>query len=54
MFGGWAVYKNRVIFAIIVNGELYFKIEENNCAEFEKMEMPTANSTFAIGGEHKQ
>lgn len=38
MFGGWAVYKNEAIFAIIVNGELYFKVDDGNRAEFEKME----------------
>ncbi len=38
MFGGWAVYKNKVIFAIIVDGELYFKVDDSNRIEFEEME----------------
>lgn len=38
MFGGWAIYKNGIIFGIIANGELYFKVGEENRFEFEKME----------------
>lgn len=37
MFGGWAIYKSGAIFAIIVAGELYFKVGDENRPEFEKM-----------------
>lgn len=36
MFGGWALYKDRVIFGIIIDAELYFKVDDGNRAEFEK------------------
>jgi DNA transformation protein len=38
MFGGWAVYQNGLIFGIIVEGELYFKVDDGNRREFEAME----------------
>lgn len=38
MFGGWAIYKNGIIFGIIVAGELYFKVDDGNRSEFEKTE----------------
>ncbi len=38
MFGGWAIYKDGIIFGIIIAGELYFKVGENNRSEFEKLE----------------
>lgn len=38
MFGGWALYKNGIIFGIIVAGELYFKVDDSNRVEFEQME----------------
>lgn len=37
MFGGWGVYKDGTIFAIISDGELYFKVDNTNRAEFETM-----------------
>lgn len=37
MFGGWALYREGFIFAIIVDGELYFKVDDSNRGEFEKM-----------------
>lgn len=37
MFGGFGIYKNGVIFAIIVESELYFKVNDQNRAEFEKI-----------------
>ena len=36
MFGGWGVYKDGVIFAILVEGELYFKTDDTSRADFEK------------------
>lgn len=38
MFGGFGVYKDGVIFGIIVDDELYFKVDETNQAEYEAME----------------
>lgn len=38
MFGGWAMYKNGVIFGIMIEGEIYFKVDDENRHEFEKME----------------
>lgn len=37
MFGGWGIYKDQVIFAIIIEGELYFKVDDSNRAEFERL-----------------
>ena len=36
MFGGWGIYKNALMFAIIVDGELYFKVDGRNRAQFEE------------------
>ena len=38
MFGGWAIYKGGTIFGIIAIGELYFKVDDKNRLEFEKLE----------------
>ena len=38
MFGGWAVYRDGVIFGIIVDGELYFKVDDTNRAAFERLD----------------
>ncbi|MFW9854258.1 MAG: TfoX/Sxy family protein [Candidatus Thorarchaeota archaeon] len=35
MFGGYGIYKNQVIFAIIVDGELFFKVGSKNRADFK-------------------
>lgn len=35
MFGGYGIYKNSVIFAIIAEGKLYFKVGEGNKADYE-------------------
>lgn len=37
MFGGWGIYKNSLIFAIIAEGELYFKVDDSNRRDFEKL-----------------
>lgn len=37
MFGGWGVYKNGVIFAIITNSALYLKVGEGNRKDFERL-----------------
>ncbi len=36
MFGGYGLYKNGVIFSILVEDELYFKVDDKNRAQFEK------------------
>jgi DNA transformation protein len=36
MFGGYGIYKNQVIFAIVVDDELYMKVGDNNRADYEK------------------
>lgn len=38
MFGGWAIYKNGVIFGIIIDEELYFKINNENRSVFKQIE----------------
>ena len=35
MFGGYGLYKDQVIFAIIVNNQLYFKVDQRNRAQYE-------------------
>lgn len=37
MFGGYGIYKNGKIFAIIVDDELYFKVDDSNRTVFEIM-----------------
>lgn len=34
MFGGWGIYKDGVVFAIITGGTLYFKVDDTNRAQF--------------------
>lgn len=36
MFGGYGLYLNGVIFGIIAEGTLYFKVDDSNRSEFEK------------------
>lgn len=36
MFGGWGFYKDGVIFGIIAEGSLYFKVGESNIADYKK------------------
>lgn len=36
MFGGWGIYKDGIIFAIIADGALYFKVDETNRTDFEQ------------------
>ena len=37
IFGGWGIYKEGIIFGIIVESELYFKVIAENRREFEKI-----------------
>lgn len=36
MFGGWGIYKNGLFFALIADGQLYFKVDESNKGDFEE------------------
>jgi len=36
MFGGYGVYHEGIIFAIIAEDELYFKVADHNRAEYER------------------
>lgn len=35
MFGGYGVYKDNVIIGMIVDSELYFKVDESNKSQYE-------------------
>ncbi len=37
MFGGWAIYRDGIIFGIIIEEELYFKVDNENRHVFEEM-----------------
>ncbi|MGH8015985.1 MAG: TfoX/Sxy family protein [Candidatus Zixiibacteriota bacterium] len=37
MFGGWGIYRDGNIFAIIIEGELYFKVDDTNRVDFERL-----------------
>ena len=37
MFGGWGFYKDGIIFAIIAENQLYFKVDDINLPNFEKL-----------------
>ena len=36
MFGGWGIYKEGVFFALIGDGQLYFKVGGSNQSDYEK------------------
>ena len=36
MFGGWGLYRQGVIFGIIADGELFFKVDDQSRPEYEK------------------
>ena len=35
MFGGWGLYKNGVVFGIIADDQLYFKVDDRNLKDYE-------------------
>ena len=49
MFGGWGVYKDGVIFAIIVDDQLYFKVDDSNKSRYEKR--GSRPFTYALRGK---
>ena len=36
MFGGWGLYKNNVVFGIIADDQLYFKVDVTNRKDYER------------------
>ncbi len=36
MFGGYGIYKNGIIFGLIAEDVLYFKVDETNKADYEE------------------
>lgn len=50
MFGGWGIYKDGLMFALIADGELYFKVGDSNRADYEN----AGSHPFVYsGGNHK-
>lgn len=49
MFGGYGIYYKEVIFAIIVENELYFRVDEKNRKKFEKYQ----SHPFVYEGKNK-
>ncbi|MHA1540355.1 MAG: TfoX/Sxy family protein [Alphaproteobacteria bacterium] len=45
MFSGYGIYKNNVVFALIADGVLYFKVDDRNRADYESHE--SAPFTYA-------
>lgn len=35
MFGGWGIFKDDLMFAVVIQDELYFKVDDENLARFE-------------------
>ncbi len=35
MFGGWGIYQNEVVFGIIADDQLYFKVDEKNLSDYK-------------------
>lgn len=38
MFGGYGFYKGGIIFAIMINGQLYFKVDNQTRPDFETLD----------------
>jgi DNA transformation protein len=49
MFGGFGLYKAGVMFGLIANDELYFKVDETNRAEYETRK----SQPFVYEGKNK-
>ncbi len=50
MFGGYGIYRDGIIFAIIAYDELYFKVTDYNRTDYEK----AGSTPFVYGeGNHK-
>ena len=40
MFGGWGIYKDGVMFALIARDQLYLKVDDGNRAAFDEADLP--------------
>ena len=40
MFGGWGIYKDGVMFALIAYDQLYFRVDDGNRAAYESAGLP--------------
>ena len=49
MFGGWGIYKDSVMFALIAYDTLYFKVDDGNRAAYEDAGLP--HFTYADKGK---
>ncbi len=49
MFGGWSLYLDGVIFGMIIDGELYFKVSEESKKDFDNR----GSRPFTYQGKHK-
>lgn len=49
MFGGEGIFQNGLMFAIIDDGKLYLKVDEENLNEFESEVMPPLTFTKKDG-----
>lgn len=50
MFGGYGLYKDGIIFGIIVDDELYFKVDDTNRKEYESF----GSSPFTYEGKNRK
>ena len=49
MFGGYGIYKNGLIFGIIINEKLYFKVDDSNKNDFASRGMKPFRYTMPSG-----
>ena len=49
MFGGWGIYKDGVMFALIARDQLYLKVDDGNRAAYEQAGLP--HFTYAEKGK---
>ena len=49
MFGGWGIYKDGVMFALIADDQLYLKVDDGNRAAYEDAGLP--HFTYAEKGK---
>jgi DNA transformation protein len=49
MFGGYGLFANETMFALIAYDILYFKVDEQNRADYVNLDMPP----FTYMGKHK-
>ena len=49
MFGGYGLYKNSVIFGLIAEGDIYFKVDTTNMADYQAAKSKPFTYTGASG-----